>query len=34
MAGVAFFKPGDFVQNLTGHSNQMVFGYVQYQIHF
>ncbi|MDR3688162.1 MAG: alginate export family protein [Fimbriimonas sp.] len=32
--GIAFFEPGNFVQNVSGQSNQMIFGYLQYQIRF
>jgi hypothetical protein len=33
-AGVSFFDPGDFVQNLTGQSNHATFAYLQYQVKF
>ena len=32
--GVSFFDPGRFVQNLSGHSNQLTYGYLQYQARF
>ncbi len=33
-AGIAIFEPGNFIQNLTGHSNQMTFGFLQYSLGF
>jgi hypothetical protein len=33
-AGIAFFEPGNFVQNISGHSNQETFGYIQFQTRF
>jgi hypothetical protein len=33
-AGIAFFEPGNYVQNLSGHSNQLTYGFLQYQIRF
>jgi len=33
-AGIAFFNPGHYVQALSGNSNQMSYGFVQYQLRF
>ena len=33
-AGIAFFNPGRFVQNVGGNSNEMTYGYIQYQVRF
>jgi len=33
-AGIAFFDPGHFVQAVGGHSNQMTYGFLQYQFRF
>ena len=33
-AGISFFDPGDFVKNLSGHDNQVTFGYAQVQVRF
>jgi hypothetical protein len=32
--GVAFFQPGDFVKNLSGHSDTETFFFLQYQVKF
>jgi alginate export protein len=33
-AGIALFQPGSYVQNVTGHSDHMTFGYLQFQTKF
>jgi len=33
-AGIAFFEPGNFVGHLYGNSNQLTFGFLQYQTRF
>ncbi|HWD37881.1 MAG TPA: alginate export family protein [Fimbriimonas sp.] len=33
-AGIAFFNPGDFIKSFTGHANQQIYGFLQYQVLF
>ena len=32
--GIAFFNPGHYVQQISGQSNMLTYGYIQYQVRF